>query len=398
MKTLTDKIIPVLIAVCIAYILTACKMPSASSSSSATVPPNDTPTTGTPTTDTTDDTKPPLPLVETGPAVKLALSTADNGLFFEIEGDIDQQSNISPEKCGDACYTDQSLIVEYTSSGDVSQTYNNIVDPDLIVRDSTTYSIEKISPSEAFDLGALARDYTRIYKDSLELGDWFGNQYEAKDVIETLSGDIFIIDQNNAYRNLDNTRQDVFLADNLLIYNMDHLAKRAMITDGTSDTEVAWFWNFFLSAEEWLKSGEVWYSANGYEWDGSTLTENETGSLWVWNLESEGFPVYMPHGEKPIMMNAGTRIENNEEVIYWIECNTGWLIKYIPSIDSVRGEWRLYDGSGSKLDGIVKEKTLKPAMIDGELYFTNDGSVWALNLDTGVIEIYYAGEGEVMSF
>ena len=401
MKTRIDKFLLLSIIAVLVYTISGCK-PVSKAEANTIIP--DYGSGGGGSKDTSTDAP-----ESSKPAVKMALLTSDNGLFFD-SGTLDQQSNIDPEKCGDACYTDANTIVKYTESGQIATTTNNITDPDLIVtmNDGTIYQATIITPAEAFDAGMLPRYHTQLWKNSIELGGWTTNEYEAKKLIKTSSEHAFAINQHGSFENIDHIKTDVSFAgqDNLMIYQMDSDAKTARIADATHDVAVSWFWNFFLNAKHWLYSPHTytWYSANGYNWNWLGVTEHDgerasLSSRWVWNLPiTTDYPVYMPWAERPQFLNAGTRVENSETVLYWIECSTGWVIKYIPSTDAISSPWRLYEGDGYKDSGQAKQKELKPALNGDSLYFTNDGSVWELNLDTDVVEIYYGGEGQVVSF
>jgi len=332
--------------------------------------------------DASADTPEELAPVEDEPIKEpVALALLEDGNLYFYNGDFVLQENVNPVICGNRCFTDGNLKVFYDAMGETESQEYIAIEPDFILDE---WVIENIDPQTALSMGAMAKDYTKIYFDGVELGFWFLNQYKAVDLIKTNSGEIIVIDENSGYHVLTSVIENINHAKDLIIYDFDPISRTAMI-DGDF---VSWTANYFNQAKEWQKSGNVWYSWNGYEYN--MFLSEYANSMQSWNS------VNILGVSSPTLLSAGTRLENSETVLYWVECNSGWLIKYIPSIDLLTPFKRLYQGNGERMTGVFNRANLKPVLIDGDLYFYESGSVWKLGIGSGIVELFFAGEGEVL--
>ena len=84
--------------------------------------------------------------------------------------------------------------------------------------------------------------------------------------------------------------------------------------------------------------------------------------------------------------------------MYWLECNSGFIFEYNPATDALNQKWRIYTGNGTHDTGIAKRDSLKPLLSGDKLYFSNDGCIYSLGMITGMINIFYAGNGEVVKY
>jgi hypothetical protein len=228
------------------------------------------------------------------------------------------------------------------------------------------------------------RDYTEIWLNNSQYGNWTDNRYTVAEAIVTDSGDIIVLDTGGKYRNILEPAMVVNYAGHggILIHSIDVATHRANI----DDTRVAFSTNYFFGAKQWVEADGVYYSWNGYTWDGTTLTERATimhefvTSWWA---------------DRPVLVPVGSRIEHGEAVTYWIECNTGWMYRHTPSIDSLEVVARLYQGSGDRSDGLAARGEIKPVLVSGydgdNLYFGWDGTIWKYNFNDALVSSFAAG-------
>ncbi len=246
--------------------------------------------------------------------------------------------------------------------------------------------LEDIDPATALSLGAQYKHYTNIYHNLDIEGLWYFNDWEVKEVISPLSGAIIAIDTLNGYHNL--TGQEVIyraLNNGLMIHNFNINTKTANIKTDTGNYNISWTFNFFNSAK-WQLADGIWYSHNGYIWDSVNDLQEQSTAMWDWNQYP--YPVQDIYGEAPVLIPAGVVKENNIEVIYWIECNTGTLIRYIPGIDDIGIFPQIYVGDGYRMTGISKSKYLEPEIADGNLYFHDSGSIKKYNFNTSIVSVF----------
>lgn len=334
----------------------------------------------------TPDIEPPIELEPEPiiPDVRLALLTdaTNDKLYFYNGVEFSDQSADNPKYCGYRCFTDGTTLNYYDSTGDVYASHDLIIAPDLISRDSTTgttYIVENIDPATALSLGAQHKDYARIYIDNVEQQWWFFNQYIVKDLF-SIGSDVFTKDSNGKFRDINENLTGINAANGLIVWDFDSPSKTAIVrTPDGVDHSVSWAMNNFNNSKYWQFLDGIWYSQNGYEFDGATLTEN-VNPLWTWNGE--------------VILGAGT----DEAALYWIDASTGWLYRHIVSIDSLEQRWRLYNGDGLTSTGYAKIDNLKPVLIRENLYFSDGGAVWKMDVDTGLVGVFFGGDGVVREF
>jgi hypothetical protein len=260
------------------------------------------------------------------------------------------------------------------------------VAPDAIAIGASTWSFETIDPATAYSLGALRKPYTRIWRNGDEYGMWWNNQYQVVTAVVTASGDIATKDTLGKWRSTTENGLDVKYAGHggLLIHSQDTVNRRANIRTAEGDYRVAHNMNYFFAADQWLESDGVFYSWNGYTWDGS-LSEYATA------LQD----FIQPGANSPVIVAAGTREEHSETVLYWIDCSNGWLYRYTPSIDRLEQVFRLYSGSGDRLDGVNCAKIINPVIAgaggDENLYYDYLGTIYKFNFADGMNTSFAAG-------
>ena len=256
----------------------------------------------------------------------------------------------------------------------------------VIAYQDDVWILEDIDPETALSLGAQYKHYTNIYDNLVVSGLWYLNDWEVKEVISPLSGNIIAIDTLNGYHNLTGN-EIIYLAvdGGLMIHNRDLNIKTANIKTDTGNYNISWTFNFFNSAK-WQLADGIWSSHNGYTWDSVNGLQEQSTAMWDWNQYP--YPVQDIYGEAPVLIPAGVRLENNIEVVYWIECNTGTLIRYIPGIDTIGILPQIYVGDGYRMTGIQKSIVLKPEIIEDAIYFHDAGSIKKFSFTTSIINIF----------
>lgn len=256
-----------------------------------------------------------------------------------------------------------------------------------VVYEDDVITLEDIPPEEAYALGARYKNYTRVFENGVEIGAWYLNEWECTDVIKTASGHILAIDGLGRYINLTDDKEiDTAYEDGIMLYNME--TQYGYIADASGSYEVTWSMNYF-DHSRWQLADGVWYTENGYTWTPETGVISNANCLYdlnAWATMPELYTGIFP--DMPYLLPAGVHEENGEEVTYWIECNTGKLLRHIPSIDRLDMVIELYDGPDTRSGGIPYFNTLDPVIIDGLMYYHEDGAVKTFDLTTGLVSVF----------
>ena len=272
-------------------------------------------------------------------------------------------------------------------TGDTLLTYRLPVVPDAVAVSDVVWSFKNIDPDTAYSLGAMHRNYTQIFMESAEAGHWSFNDWELESVVVTETGHVVTTDVLGKLRSITETNMQVSFAvhNGMMIHSTDTDNHRSIIRTATGDIQVDFDRNYFFGADQWLRSGDEWFSWNGYVFDGDELFEQETALSDFISIGSDA----------PVVVSAGTREEHGETVLYWIECNTGTLYRYTPSIDRLENVIGLYHANGSRADGIIFKRELKPVMAGNYLFYSHGGTVWKCDFNSGVVSSFVDGAAEV---
>jgi hypothetical protein len=348
----------------------------------------------------------PTPPAEFG-TVKIALYTSESIKFYD-GNTIWEWKTGNIKKATNRIYTSGNVIYKLDERGETIASRNLIIEPDAIainpeyitsrgeiqeeinLGESDIWIIEHILPQEAYDLGALYKDYTKIYLNSVEQGNWFDNQYFCEKIV-VLNNDIWGQITTGAWKHLNGSKTNIRIVveNGFAIWDYNSSAHTAII----DNIAVSWTTNFLNGANHWLKSGNTWYSQNGYTWDGTTLVEDGSTML-NWRMR----PYDTGYSEGVVIIPAGTRYENGEDVLYWIECNSGHVIRYVPSVDQYQLSIRLYTGDGYRSTGLALQQTLSPVIADDYLYFIYDANTYRYSFITGLTSHFTEGVSEVWEF
>lgn len=279
--------------------------------------------------------------------------------------------------------TGSPILYEINSMGAIVSEHNLPILPDKILKaeGGDIYICENIPPEDAFAQGGLNRDYVQIWKNGIRVGHWSTNQWKCSDIVETESGDVLAITSLGAHHGLNNSLSVQYAEHGgLLIHTVD-IPARTGFYKTNFDYPESWGTNYATSSNSttWMKSGNGWYNANGYSWSESWgLRESQT-VMRDWNN---------PIPEMPVLLSAGTSLEAGETVLYWLECNTGWLYRYTPSVDRMDQVVRLYIGDGLRASGNSAKAYLKSYIVGGIVYFNYGGRLNKADLSNGALSVF----------
>jgi len=238
------------------------------------------------------------------------------------------------------------------------------------------WSVKNITPDEALAAGHMYKYYTKIYLNAVEYGDCWSRDYKTTKFIKSGS-DIMAL--NGSWYHINGIKTGFrSVNEDFNIYSVNTTAHTAKI----NDIEFTYTLNFFLASDHYQKSGSIWYSWNGYKWDGAALIQNSGCALEAWRQTST-YPISLP--EPAVLIAAGIHRESGEDVLYYIECNSGWLFRYVPSINIMTQKTRLYNGDGYRATGLYYKDILKPVMAGDALYFLfDDNGIYRFKFDTSL--------------
>ena len=258
------------------------------------------------------------------------------------------------------------------STGNITGQYTLNITPDFcaVDLDGNVWTGEIIDPVTAESLGAVPANYLKVYKNNVEYGDWRLRKYLAVNMF-LCGSDIIAVNNTGSYHDISGTKTGINSCDGFVIYDFDSTNRTAKI-DGIS---VSWATNYFNGAKSW--NGV--YSWNGYRYENDILYENGS-ALTVWRLRTS-YPISLP--ENAVVISAGSLVFAGETHYFFIECNSGWLFKYIPSSDTLVQIIRLYTGDGYRDTGIYYSKILSPVCSYDSLYFKfDDDGLYRLRFDS----------------
>jgi hypothetical protein len=324
-----------------------------------------------------------------------------NGTVYFYDG-----SQLTEWRTGQAYYVEPGKIavddILYTldsTGNEISSIQLPAIPSSVKYSGSDFYLTETIPADYAYANGGLYKEYTQIYKNYDTIGHWSQNQWTVSELIKTESGDIIAKKPMGAFIHIGSIlpyeKINSATENGPVIYNHDPVNRTAIIKL-SSPNSVSWSTNNFNNSKYWLKSGEIWQSQNGYEFSESGgLTENVTA---LHDFNAYPYPIELPWPETPRLISAGVRLENSEDVTYWIECNTGWLMRYVSSIDNLQQRFQLYPGDGYAATGNLNRELLKPIIVENIIYFYYNGSIWSSDLNTGMTAVFYAANAEFFAW
>lgn len=318
----------------------------------------------------------PIPPAE-NEAVQLALTTSTSIKFYDGKT-IWTWKTGNVRRAGSGAYSSENILYMLNEFGQTVSSKALVAVPDTITLDgSDVWITENIDPETAYAAGALYKDYTRVYKNSAEVGTWYDRQYKTE-CITVLDGNAWGRTDAGTWKHLNGVKSvRMVVPDDFAITDYNSTTKTALI----NGIPVSWTLNFFNGANYWLNG----YSQNGYRWDGSNLTET-------------GLVMAELRAVQNIIISAGTRFENGEDVLYWINCATGWVIRHVPSTNQSTDHVRLYTGDGTTEEGLYYKPILKPVIVGDNLYFQFDAQFYRYNFVTGLTAHFTSGVSEIIEY
>ena len=240
----------------------------------------------------------------------------------------------------------------------------------LIINPANTWVFETISPAAAWANGASYKEYTRIWLDGAEHGNWKSRPWRSQNAVQTLSGHVAATDGVGAIHTIPAVLNAAYAgSDGLLIYDFDAPGRTALISTDTGAWSVSWWTNSFNGANAWQFYAMAWHSWNGYRWiEGQPLEENATALTAFQN------PTY------PVVIDAG--VHNGTG--YWIEANTGGLWAHDGLFDTLWQVATLYAADGSRSTGLIHAAELQPVVIQDLLLYNVAGDVLAYHFINGI--------------
>lgn len=393
MKKLLHTALIIYFTALLTFVITSCRPESSDSGGSenkttvSTPPPTTTPPTVTGTDDPVEEpTGPEEEPTETEPdpmEVKFAVKISDKLYFTDGEKlKLWKQGDIL--KAGSRKFTHEADIITLDANGSELST-ETLPETPKAIKDN--FFCKEYSQQESLDLGAQYKIHSEIYKNNAVISAWYLNQWECKSIVSA-DGKYFAVDQNGAYHGLDNTIENINHVNDGYFYmhSLDTSTKRLWFNTSMENYGL----NYAFNTDQWIGK----FSERGYTWTVETgLQENET-ALQAWNESPYPVTPALPFGENPVLLKVG----EYDGKLFWIECNSGWLFEYVPETDTLTQTYRLYGGDGTRIIGLLKRDELKPLIVEGILYYSDSGSIYKVSTESGIINIFYAGSGEVVKY
>lgn len=328
---------------------------------------------------------PPDPEPENEP-IQLSLWTGAELKFYDGESIFSWETGITA-RAESGVYSHENILYYLDEYGQDISSQNLITTPDLIAVSPTDYYIyEHIDPVTASGMGGLYKDYSRFYQGNTEIGSWPTQQY-ITDKICIIDSELFARQTSGKWNAITGTKTDIhYVMSDFIIYDYDGTTRTAKI----KGVSVSWSTNFLNGVKYWQESGGKYYSERGYIWDGVTLDES-TGIMTDWRIQ----PFITGYTEAPVIISAGTHAENSETVIYWIECNSGWVVRQVTSTNQMTLHIRLYAGDGIRTTGVFYSDLLKPVIVGDYLYFIFEANVYRYSFVDGLTAHFTGGVSEV---
>jgi hypothetical protein len=362
----------------------------------------------------------PPPVGLTGP-VKAALYDGTTVRLWDGTNTVDWKTGVAKHGNGKKI-TVGPVLYFLDAAGAITRSINLPALPAgvTVIGDPVVYTFENITNADAMALDwtppALGGNYTRIWQDGVEVGDWHANGWTYVSSFEAANGDLIAVDNIFPGRIHDISRPLIeangaftrviwavpdgplfFMPDSghpndIVVYDAAHPGGQPVTMIGAMGRPGNNPWMEFPAG-----SGE-WYSGYGVKWDGSTLTAGATAMGAFSNRPSSQWEaahgyIFPQNSDAPVMLPAYA----DASALYFVECNTGTLWSYTPQTNVVALVDALYAGDGKNGTGFSKQATLAPQVIaDGSgktaLYFHDAGTLWSMNTTSTVISAFSADQ------
>lgn len=343
--------------------------------------------------DSSSDTEKKLPIEDTPNIIPLFLVKTIDSLYFADHEKMELWKTGKIDKAGPRVFSIDNELIELDASGDVIDTTTLDHTPTRIKSTPTgNYYCVEIPPDEAYALGALYRTYTETFKNGVQIGpEWYLNEFECKDIVSA-GENVFLIDEFGSYHVIDGIAENVaHVHDNqFYIHDIDYIDN----TIGFNDSIYSFGANFVTMSRQWINFDGLNYSEHGDTWNTADGLSESVTAMSDFNISP--FPVVpeLPNGEAPTLLAVGSA----GTLLYWIECNSGFLFEYDSISNELTQKWALYNSNNTREVGVIKRDTLKPLIVGEKLYFSNQSAIYSIDLGDGIINIFYGGNGEVLAY
>ncbi|RPI78152.1 MAG: hypothetical protein EHM45_06490 [Desulfobacteraceae bacterium] len=240
------------------------------------------------------------------------------------------------------------------------------------------YTVRNVPPAEAYDKGALAANYTLIYKNNSELGTWSSRQY-ITDKIRVVDGNLYACSTVGKWYTITGAivNPHAVIEAGLIAHEVNTTTRTGLI----NGAPVSWATNYFNGAKEWQKAGEIWYSQNGYAFSGTALTENGLAMAAYRPVQNNIIPVGI-----------------HTSYLYWIDCTTGWILQHNTASNTVTEHVRIYTGDGTSDTGNFHRTRLQPLLYGDCVYFFYEGQYYKTDLINKLTSHFVSGTTKMMTF
>jgi hypothetical protein len=282
-------------------------------------------------------------------------------------------------RAGSKTYTIDDTVYTLNDDGTMASTTLIGYTPEFIrMETGNIWTARYVTPVEADEAGRLPKDYVEFKKNSVMYGQWV--QYRPA-ALAVIGSDVFCRSTVGKWYHVNGVINPYHVQENgLLVTDVNTTTKTGKI----NGVDVSWILNYFNGTKEWNLIDSVWYSENGYKFDG-VLTEYDS-EMKIWR---QG-PFLTGYTEAPTMLSVGGQ--------YWIECNSGYLVRFNHIANTVTLSARLYSGDGLKATGIAKKSSLFPALINGSIYFKTGNDFYKHDTITGLTTHFISGVSQVTGY
>jgi len=340
-----------------------------------------------PTVTVTDLTPPPVELPEpTNNPVTLSIIHKTYVKFFDGENFWTWKTCEQTHRLDVGVYSCDDVIYYLNEYGQTTDTVNMGIIPDAVALDgSNVWTVRNVTPSEASAAGALPADYTDIFRNGVRQGSWQSRKYKTARVIFT-GGDLFTLSTVNQWRDETGGRAAVHTVDDgFIVHDINTTLRTAKI----NDVPVSWATNHFNTAKDWQFYDGEWFSDKGYVFDGATLYESGSDMV-AWRVA----PFPSGFSPIPIIVPAGIRGVN----MFWVECNSGYVVRYDPTDDVQIINSRLYNGDGTRDTGNAYKDMMGARVVGDYLYFLVSGYIYRHHVDAKTTAHFYIANAHVFEY
>lgn len=305
------------------------------------------------------------------------------------------------------------------AAGGVTSSMNLPADPSgvAVVGDPVVYTFQTISNADAFALDysppQSGGGYTRIWQDGVESGDWHTRKWFYDHSYTVENGDIIAVDNQGNFHDISRALTDAqiewAIPDGPLFYVPDMGTPNTLtVYDETGSHSVTatggnvndW------GGQPWIQAADGnWYDGIGQMWNPTAHTFTtyanalkQFASTFPPLVTATGF-IYHDGGQSPVMLSA----YSDSDSIYFIECVSGFLIKYTPITDTLapletndgvnfHTATPLYQGDGYRTTGMAQAVTLEPSLIEGALYYHQAGTLWQMDTASTIVSSFSADQ------